>query len=114
MENRLNDELGNYEMVTLNLIEALEEGNYDLLDDLLEEREMIINNINDISYTKDEFVSLCTKFKMVLLQEKLTTLINEKRKEIKRAIDKLNEHKSANRSYNNKLSVDSLYINKKL
>jgi hypothetical protein len=112
VENKLKDELENYRRITRNLLEALGEESYDTLDILLSERQNVINSINDISYTKDEFQGICSEFEIVLLEDKLTQEMHKRRKEVKAAIEKFSKHKSVNKSYNNRFNVDAIYINK--
>ena len=110
--NKLKDELENYRGITINLLETLEEEKYNDLDILLSKRQDVINIINDISYTKDEFKKICTEFEIVILQDKLTQEMDKRREEVKNSIERLTKYKSANKSYNNKFSIDAIYINK--
>ena len=112
MVNKLKHELENYRRITINLLETLEEEKYNDLDVLLTNRQDVINIINDISYTKDEFKKICTEFEIVILQDKLTQEMDKRREEVKIAIKNLSKYKNANKSYNNKFKVDALFINK--
>jgi len=103
-----------YKEITLALIKALEEDNIDELDLLLENRQDLINHIETYEYDKEVFKDLCINLKIIPLQSKLSTMLNEKKSEVKEEIDKLVELKSVSKSYNKRFSVDSIYFNKKI
>lgn len=111
---KLKAHLSHYRELTLNLIKAIEEDNLDDLDKFLEAREKIIENINSMNYDKEIFKELCTNFKLVPLQEKLTFLMNERKNSLRKDMDKLSESKNANKSYKKRFSVDAIYFNKKI
>ncbi|MBU3202952.1 hypothetical protein [Clostridium algidicarnis] len=110
----LKSHLTEYKEVTLDLIKALEEDNIDKLDPLLEKRQDLINHIESQEYDNEIFKDLCTSLKIIPLQSKLSTMLNEKKSEVKEEIDNIADLKSASKSYNKRFSVDSIYFNKKI
>lgn len=114
MNMDLYETLENFKIITLKLIEELEKDNFDELDSLLNLRQLEIDKMDNINYTKEEFKKLCMEYKILALQERLTKLMNQKRMEVRNEIDKLSEAKSANKSYNKRFSIDSIYFNKKI
>ncbi|MCM8710962.1 flagellar protein FliT [Clostridium sp. SYSU_GA19001] len=111
---QLREALNNYRSITIKLIEELEKDNYDALETLLSDRQMLIEQMNKINYSANEFKSICNELQILMLQEKLTKLMNIKRTYVKDKLDKFSARKTANRSYSKRFSVDALYFNKKI
>jgi hypothetical protein len=114
MENQLKEQLLDYRGTTLKLIKALEEENYEVLDELLSERQKFLDNLSLISHTKDELSEVYSELELLKLDKGLTELMRGKLDEVRNNINKLAESKSARKSYNQKLNVDALYLNKKI
>jgi hypothetical protein len=114
MIDRLKEEFINYKNINLKLIKALEEENFDILDDLLSERQEIIDNVNSINYEQAELASVFSELKILEEEDKLKELMKKKMDGVKDNIDKLAKTKRAGKSYNSKFSVDSIYFNKKI
>lgn len=103
-----------YRDISIKLIECMEKEDYDSLEALLNERQRIIENIEEISYSKEEFTKICKRFDILILQKRLSDLMNEKRTKVKRELESLNESKNARKNYNRSYSIDSMYFNKKI
>lgn len=110
---RLKKALEDYKEYTLDLIYNLEKHNYDILEEILIKRQAVINDINTLKYTKEEFSKAIEKLEILLYEKKLTVLMAEKREEIKQNINKLNSAKNANHSYNKAL-YNSKIFNKEI
>lgn len=113
MENLLREKLGIFNETTLKLIDALKIEAYDDLEELFEERQKVIDALDRIKYNQQEFIIICEEYNISKHQDDLTNLINEKRAILKFEIDKFSELKNANKRYNSKFTVDSIYFNKK-
>jgi hypothetical protein len=113
MEDQLREELGNFKEITMELIDSLNNEAYDELDVLFNKRQESINAMENLEYSKQEFAIICEESNITKLQQELTVLLEEKKSVLKSKIDKFSEQKNANKSYNNKFSVDSIYFNKK-
>lgn len=113
-DTELNTYLKQYMELTVKLINEVEGYNFENLDLLLQNREEVIERIKAIRYTEEEFKIACKAYNLVLLEKKLNDLIHKSKIELKNEIDKFSESKSANKGYNKKFSVDSLYFNKKI
>jgi hypothetical protein len=111
---RLRELLQSFKDITLSLINDIESGKVDELEALLNKRENYIEEMNKLSYEKEEFKKLCLELDILLLQQKMTILINKKRSEIKNELDILHQTKNANSNYKKGFKVDSLYFNKKI
>lgn len=114
MNSQLTEELTKYKDTTIELIKAVESEDYDLLESIIAKRSEIINNIEKLNYTHEEFRANCTKLKILFFQNNLNKLMNEKKLKIKSQLDSMNENKNLRNSYNKKFSVDSIFFNKKI
>lgn len=114
MNIELKAALCSYKEYTLLLLDAIEKESFDDLAEHLLSRERLIENINKLSYSKEEFTAVCVEYKIMELQQKLTRLVKEKLSITKMEINKFHESKNASISYNKKFSPDSIFFNKKI
>ncbi|SUY47496.1 Uncharacterised protein [Clostridium putrefaciens] len=114
MTYELEKYIQSYSKDTIKAIELLEKEELDSLESILDIRENIIHCIEALDYTKEDFVIICNKFKIMQLQEKLSNIMKEKRKIYKEEIGKIRSKKDVNKSYTKEFSVDSIYFNKKV
>jgi len=110
----LKDNLKQYKDITLELISNVEKDNFEILDMLLSNRQNVIDEIEKLNYTKEEFLNLCKELNILVLQQKLTKLMNMKKANLRNDIDALTNSQNANKSYNKKFAVDSVFFNKKI
>lgn len=115
MENKeLRKALQDYKECTLSLIYNLEKEDYDMLEELLNKRQAVMGNIDNIKYTKDEFSKIVEELQILLYQKKLSDLMIEKRGKVKQEINKLASAKNANYSYNSNLYSGAKVFNKRI
>lgn len=114
MNSQLREELTKYKDTTLEIIKAVEDENYDLLEGLISKRGEIINSIEKLNYSKEEFKAICMDLKILFFQNNLNKFMNEKKVKIKRQLESMDDNKNARNSYNKKFSVDSIFFNKKI
>lgn len=112
--NILYEYLTCYKNITIKLIELLENEEYDSLDYLINDRQKLIENMKKINYTKDQFKHICENFKMLIIEQKLNSLMNEKKATIKSELNKISISKNANKTYKRGYAVDSIFFNKKI
>lgn len=110
----LKDNLKQYKDITLELISNVEKDNFEILDMLLSNRQNVIDEIEKLNYAKEEFFNLCKELDILVLQQKLTKLMNMKKANLRNDIDALTSSQNANKSYNKKFAVDSVFFNKKI
>lgn len=111
---RLKYYLSQFRGKTIELINFLEKEEYDKLDEVLNDREEIINLIAEISSEKGIFRGLCANMKIIPLEQKLNSMLNLKKSDIQKELSKISNKTSANKNYNKSFSVDSLYLSKKV
>lgn len=99
---------------TIGLIKSLENEDYFSLESQLDERQEIINRIDELTYSKNEFEKICRELQIMDLTSKLNGLMLAKRTKIKVEIANFAKQKTANNSYRKSGNVDSLFFNKKI
>ncbi|WP_074042349.1 flagellar protein FliT [Desnuesiella massiliensis] len=114
MDKLLEESLIEFKSITLDLINALEYDDFDKLESLIEKRQAIINILEKANYAEEEFKHIASSIDLLTLQKKVLDLMNSKKVELRSEMDKLSEIKTANKSYNSKFAVDSVYFNKKI
>lgn len=110
----LKEKLIEYKSITLELITNVENEGYDNLDKLLISRQNVMDEIDNITYSKEEFLCLCKELDILVLNQKLIKTTKEKKAGILKKIDELKTSKTANKSYNKRFAVDSIFFNKKI
>lgn len=103
-----------FKELTLQLITSVEKEDYDSLDFLINERQRLIEKMDGLNYTSEEFKDICTELQILPLQQKLTLLINNSKNKIRQELDKMAVSKTANKNYNKGFRVDSIFFNKQI
>ncbi|MBC2582586.1 flagellar protein FliT [Clostridium sp. DJ247] len=115
MKNKeLSKALEDYKEYTLNFIYSLEKEDFDVLEKLLNNRQRIIENINSMQYTKEEFSAIVEKLEIMIYEKKLSNLMIEKRNKIKQQMTKILLSKNANNMYNKGLYSGARVFNRKI
>lgn len=91
--------LKKYKEYTVKIISCLEDGEYDLLNELLIQRGNIIKKICDLECSKEEFKNKFSIMGLAELDEKMRNILIEKRDKIKNEMEKLNKSKNSTISY---------------
>ncbi|MCY6353967.1 flagellar protein FliT [Clostridium sp. ZS2-4] len=110
----LKDKLKEYRDITVKIITSVENEDYDNLDELLSDRQEIINLINQLKYSKKDFLYWCKELDILVLNQKLVKLMNKKKADLRNNINKLTNSQNANKSYNKQYAADSVFFNKKI
>ena len=114
MNKLVEESLIEFKNITLDLINALECDDFDILESLIEKRQAIISTLEKTDYTEEEFKHIASSIDLLTLQKKVLDLMNVKKVELRNEMDKLSEVKNANKSYKSRFAVDSVYFNKKI
>ena len=113
MKNLYN-ELQSYKDITINMIECLEKEDIEGFEHLLGKRQYIIDIIDKLGYTRDEFTSIYNELDIQKLQRKCDDMMKKKLKETKGEFVKMSDSLNVNTRYYNSSSVDSIFVNKKI
>lgn len=102
-----------YKSISVDIIKAIEKEEFDLLNELLEERDILIKKIDDIenrSYLKD----IIEELDILELENTIKKLLDEKYNKIKINLKQVKEQKMITAKYSTKEPVDSIFVYKKL
>jgi hypothetical protein len=110
----LRQNLTDFKILTISLIDSLKKEDYDSLEVMFNGRQAIIDKIDKLQYCKESFKTISSELQLMPLQHKLALIINKSRVEVRQELDKLSASKTASKSYNTKYNVDSLFFNKKI
>lgn len=96
----LKQNLVQFKQVTKELIMALQQDKINKLDDLFDSRQMVINNMEKLKYTTEEFTSICNDLDILNIQQELLELMKEKKDDTLQELNKIHLTKNANNNYN--------------
>ncbi|WP_315121935.1 flagellar protein FliT [uncultured Clostridium sp.] len=111
--NELRESLVKFNKLTLKIINNIKEGNIDSIDSLMDDRQEIINLIESIDYSKEEFIEICTELKIIENNNELEKMIKNKKEELRNEIGELKVTRKANSGYNHRNS-NGLIFSKKI
>jgi hypothetical protein len=103
-----------FKNLTIELIECSEKEEYDNLEILFNQRDTLIQQMDKLEYSKENFKELSYELQLMPLEQKLVLIINKSKTGIRLEIDKLATSKIANKSYNTKYKADPLFFNKQI
>ncbi|MBZ9688095.1 hypothetical protein G9F72_017315 [Clostridium estertheticum] len=110
----LTQRLVQFKQVTIELIRALQQDEIYKLDDLLDSRQMLIENMEKLQYTTEEFASICDEVDILKVQHELLELMRAKKESTKEELNKIQITKNANNNYNKSFYVNSSMFNKQI
>lgn len=110
----LKDKLVEYRDVTMVLINVLEKGELNILEENLKKRQEIIEDINKLDYTCEQFKGISEEINLVLLEEKLNILMNNKKQEIRVKINDVKKSRNAHKAYNKSFINSSFFLKKQI
>jgi len=109
----LEENIKKYKSITLNIIDSVKVEEYEKLDEMLKERQIILDNTKDICYTKEELKSLYFQYEIDKLDKILGSQMEEKKNALKDKIRANEKRKIAAKSYNN-LSGRAVFLSKEI
>lgn len=95
------------------LSQDLEDSNYDELEPLLSEKQQIINSINVLSYTTEEFSTISKELNIPSSEELLNKLFIGKKELLKEKLIAIKQSKAANNEYHSSFYRNIYFINDK-
>lgn len=111
---KLYGELKQFKACTEEIINILENEEYDKLEDILNKRNIIIKNINNMNYSKEDFIKIASELDLLRLENKAYSILIEKRDVLKAKIQKFFLNKKANRMYNHNMYKSAKIFSKKI
>ena len=110
----LTQQLVGFKQVTIELIGALQQDEINKLDNLLDRRQMIIENMGKLRYTTEQFANICDELDMLKVQHELVELMQKKKKNAKQELNKIQITRNANNNYNKSFYNNVEMFNKKI
>ena len=109
----LYDKLDRYKGLTIKLIDCMQKDSLDNLEELINERQDIIEAINNLKYNQEEFISYCENIELLSYENSLSKAFIERHSEIKNELKKISNSRTVKRNYEHNSYVDSIYLNRK-
>ena len=110
----LAQKLTQFKQITLELIRALQKDEIYKLDDLLDRRQMVIEEMEKLQYTAEEFLDICTELDILNVQHKLLELMQQSKENTKQELNKIQITKNANNNYNKSFYNNAGTFNKQI
>lgn len=110
----LTQQLVEFKQVTVALIRALQQDETHKLDILLDSRQRVIESMEKIQYTTEEFTYICNDLDILNIQQELLQLMQAKRDQTKEELSKIQTTKNANSNYNKSFYANSGIFNKQI
>ncbi|MCY6483663.1 flagellar protein FliT [Clostridium aestuarii] len=114
MNDNLKEKFNLYKTATNNIINNLEQDDYESLNHLFDSRQKIIDEIDKMKYLKEDLKAIIDELKILMLEEKLTKLMNEKKDCLRRKIKNISVKRNANNVYNKGFYSNISFVNKKV
>ena len=109
----LNENLIKYKNITLNIIQTVKDDKYEKLDELFNKRQLILDNINKLDYSKEELKMYYVQCEIEKSEKILTCEIKARKQNLLEKIKVNNKRQAAVVGYN-KLSTNSVFLSKKI
>ncbi|KEI16200.1 hypothetical protein [Clostridium haemolyticum] len=93
--------LKEYRDLNMNIINVLHNDNIDLVEEYLDQKDKLIQKINNLEYLKEEFKKVVLDLKLNESEKMLNEASMVKKQEYIKEINSINKGKNANRIYNN-------------
>lgn len=110
---KLEDNLIKYKNITLSIIEMIRAEEYEKLDGVFQERQLILDNINEINYSQDELKKFYFGHNIDKLDEMLDLEMKLKKEDLLEKIKENKKRQTAINGYNN-LSTKAVFLSKEL
>jgi len=102
-----------YKEITLSIIETVKANEYNKLDGIFEQRQLILDNINKINYSKEEFKKFYLQYEIDKLDKILDSEMNLKKDELLKEIKENKKRQVGMEGYNN-LLAKSVFFSKEI
>ena len=100
-----------YKDITLTIIETVKAEEYEKLDEIFQQRQLILDNINKINYSKEELKKFYLQYDIEKLDKTLASEMKVKREDLLEKIKENKKRQVAMKGYNN-LSAKAVFLSK--
>jgi hypothetical protein len=113
-KDKLKIKLIDFKELTEKLLNSIEKELIDSIDELFLKRQGVIDDINKLQYSDEEFKNICLELNIVALSKQLEQTVMKKRTETIEKMNNLKEQSAANRSYAQNSSVNRSFFSTKI
>lgn len=110
----MREKLLEFKSLTDSMIYCIEHDDIEAMDGYIEKRQGVIEAIEGLDYTQEQFKEICSDLNLLKGQQVLSQLIVRKKDELKDKISDLREKNTANRNYARSSMVNRSFFNKKI
>lgn len=100
-----------YNNITLNIMEVVKSDNYEKLDELFGQRQLILDNIYELNCSKDEVKKFYIKYNICELEKMLEEEMKIRKEDALEKLKQSQERKMAMNGYNN-LQARAVFLSK--
>lgn len=100
-----------YKDITLNIIEIVKADEYEKIDEMFQQRQLILEDISKINYSKEELKKFFFKYEIENLEKVLAFEMRVKKEDLLEKIKENKKRQVAMASYNN-FSAKAVFLSK--
>jgi hypothetical protein len=108
----LDEDFIKYKNITLTIIEIVKAENYENLDELFNQRQLILDNINKINYSKEDLREFYVKYNIEKLDKIIEEEIKKGKEELLVRMKQSQKRRIAMNGYNN-LQAKAVFLSGK-
>jgi len=109
----LEEKFVEYKNITLTIIETVKTEEYEKLDEIFQRRQLILDDISKINYSKEELNKLYLQYELEDLDEELTSEMKGREKDLLEKIENNKKRQAGFAGYNN-ISPKAVFLSKKI
>jgi len=102
-----------YKDITLTIIETVKAEEYEKLDEIFQQRQLILDDINKINYLKEEVKKFYLQYDIDKLDKTVASEMQIKKEDLLEKIKVTKKRQAAIKGYNN-LSTKAVFLSKEL
>ena len=102
-----------YRDITLAITEMVKLEEYEKLDEYFHQRQLILDDMNKVKYTKEELKKVYLKFEIENLEKELTSKMKISKEDLLNKIKENKKRQEGMSGYNN-LSTKAVFLNKEI
>lgn len=105
MELDLRKAVEDLKNVTCKLIDKLQQDDYDALENLIDKRQELLNTLENMDYTKEQYCDAVEEFQIINFQQNLSKIMVEKKHKLKEKVDNISKKKVLTKGYSNHIGA---------
>lgn len=102
-----------YKDITLAIIQTVKAEEYDKLDQIFQQRQLMLDNMSEINYLKEELKKMYFEYEIENLEKMLATEMNIRKSDLLKKI-KQNEKRQVGMAGYNNISAKAVFLSKKV